>query len=117
MADDLDALREEIAAYGKFRARGGRRGSDMDRKWRLRISELIVRMKENMDEPRYPIELLNQLAEVLAHTWAQAPAQTPEDLRAKRRNVVEAFDAYSQEVGRENVPPIVAKVIAELGEG
>jgi len=61
---------------------------------------------EGVATPSYPAELLDLLAEELAWKYLN-PAQFSERSR-------DAFDRYSAEVGRENVPDIVAKAIAEL---
>jgi hypothetical protein len=56
--------------------------------------------------PTYPAELLDKLAEALAFKLLN-PQQLSE-------GAVEALDRYQQEVGRENVPELVAKAVAEL---
>lgn len=61
---------------------------------------------QGVADPPYPAELLDLLAIELAWKYLN-PQQFSEGVR-------EALDRYTQEVGRENVPPEVAKYIAEL---
>lgn len=60
---------------------------------------------QGIADPPYPAELLDLLATELAWKY-QNSQQFSEGVR-------EAMDRYEQEVGRENVPPEIAKFIAD----
>lgn len=72
-------------------------------------NELRRRLEvEAREEPPYPAALLDELATALAW-WS-----TNKQPFSSSERVLQALDRYSKEVGRENVPPEVAKAIAEL---
>ena len=67
---------------------------------------MLAEAAQGMLADSYPTELLNRLAEHLAWKLLN-PQQFSDGVRA-------VLDRYAQEVGEGNVPPIVAKAIAEL---
>lgn len=70
------------------------------------IGFLAKKAAEEPVPPPYPADLLDLLAEALA--WKLLH---PQQLSESSRDVL---DQYEREVGRQNVPDIVAKAIAEL---
>lgn len=74
-----------------------------------RAAEAVISFlaRKAAEEPSpSPTDLLTWLAEALAWKLLN-PQQQSEDVRA-------ALDDYARAVGRENVPDIVAKAVAEL---
>lgn len=81
-------------------------GERKDLFMRMAAASVSAAMDPIEPRPPYPADLLDLLAEQLAYKYLN-PGHFHERAR-------DAWDQYTQEVGRENVPDIVAKAIAEL---
>lgn len=72
------------------------------------IRAIVAEKRADVPQPPYPADLLDLLATTLAGVWEHLVGEGVE------AEVASALDRYEAEVGRENVPAVVAKAIAEL---